>query len=86
MGTIGYALYKLLDLLLFIIFVQCIMTWIPGATNTKLYDILSNITDPIQDPIRSVIYRYLNSPLDFTPIIAFFLIRFVQRAILMIFW
>ncbi|SCH14629.1 YggT family protein [Romboutsia sp. 1001713B170207_170306_H8] len=86
MGTIGYALYRLLDLLLFIIFVQCIMTWIPGATQTKLYDILSTITDPIQDPIRSVVYRYLNSPLDITPIVAFFLIRIVQRVVLMVFW
>lgn len=85
MGTIGYALYRLLDLLLFIIFVQCIMTWIPGATQTKLYDILSTITDPIQDPIRSVVYRYLNSPLDITPIVAFFLIRIVQRVVLMVF-
>ncbi|WP_122638365.1 YggT family protein [Romboutsia sp. Marseille-P6047] len=85
MGTIGYALYRLLDLLLFIIFVQCIMTWIPGATQTKLYDILSTITDPIQDPIRSVVYRYLNSPLDITPIVVFFLIRIVQRVVLMVF-
>ena len=72
MGIIGVALYRLLDLLIFVIFVQCIMTWIPGATQTKLYDILSAITDPIEEPIRSVLYRYINSPLDFTPIIAFF--------------
>ena len=39
MSTIAIALYKLLDLFIFIIFVRCIMTWIPGATNTKLYDI-----------------------------------------------
>ena len=71
MGIIGVALYRLLDLLIFVIFVQCIMTWIPGATQTKLYDILSAITDPIEEPIRSVLYRYINSPLDFTPIIAF---------------
>lgn len=86
MGIIGMALYRLLDLLIFLIFVQCIMTWIPGATQTKLYDILSTITDPVEEPIRSVMYRYLNSPLDFTPIIAFFLIRLAQRAVLMIFW
>ncbi len=53
MGIIGVALYRLLDLLIFVIFVQCIMTWIPGATQTKLYDILSAITDPIEEPIRS---------------------------------
>ena len=56
MGIIGMALYRLLDLLIFLIFVQCIMTWIPGATQTKLYDMLSSITDPIEDPIRSVLY------------------------------
>ncbi|MBC5995980.1 YggT family protein [Romboutsia ilealis] len=85
MGIIGVALYRLLDLLIFVIFVQCIMTWIPGATQTKLYDILSAITDPIEEPIRSVLYRYINSPLDFTPIIAFFIIRLAQRAVFIIF-
>lgn len=82
---IGMALYKLLNLLTFIIFVQCMMTWIPGATQTKLYDVLCMITDPIQDPIRSVMYKYLNSPVDITPIIAFFIIRLAQRVVLIIF-
>lgn len=86
MGIIGIALYRILDLIVFLILVQCIMTWIPGARDTKLFDMLSMITDPIEDPIRSVIYRYTNSPIDFTPIIALFLIRFAQRAILVIFW
>lgn len=86
MSTIAIALYKLLDLFIFIIFVRCIMTWIPGATNTKLYDILCTLTDPIESPIRSVVYKYLNSPIDPTPIIAFFLIQLAQKVIIRVFW
>ncbi|MGL5330791.1 MAG: YggT family protein [Peptostreptococcaceae bacterium] len=86
MGTIGIALIKLLDLIVFLILVQCIMTWIPGARDTKLFDMISMITDPVEEPIRSLIYRYTNSPIDFTPIIALFLIRMAQNAVVSIFW
>ncbi|MGL5692745.1 MAG: YggT family protein [Peptostreptococcaceae bacterium] len=86
MGIIGVTLIKLLDLISFLILVQCIMTWIPGARDTKLFYMISMVTDTIEDPIRSVIYRYTNSPIDFTPIIALFLIRFAQRAVIAIFW
>lgn len=82
---IGVVLYKLLDLLSFIILAECLMTWVPGLTNTKLYYNVCKITEPIQGPIRNVLYKYMNSPIDITPIISLFLIRFAQRAVLGIF-
>ena len=82
---IGVVLYKLLNLLSFIILAECLMTWVPGLTDTKLYYTICKITDPIQGPIRDVLYKYMNSPIDITPIVSLFLIRFAQSAELGIF-
>lgn len=83
MGTIGFAVYKLLDLISFIILIKCLMTWIPGGTQNKVYEVFCTLTDPIQEPIRNIMFRYIDMPIDFSPIVALFLIRFAQRFVLM---
>ena len=47
---------------------------------------LSIITDPIEEPIRQVQYRYVSLPIDFSPLIAILLIQLIQRLIFIIFW
>ncbi|MEF9990937.1 MAG: YggT family protein [Romboutsia sp.] len=82
MVTILWSVVKLLDVLTFIILIKCIMTWIPGATQNKLYEVFCVLTDPIEDPIRSIVYKYVNGPIDFSPVIALLLIRVVQRLLM----
>lgn len=84
MEVIGIAVIKLLDILSFMILIRCIMTWVPGGSQSRLYEILYAITSPIEEPIRSAMYKFMNGPIDFSPIIALLLIRFAQRAIVMI--
>lgn len=84
MLTIGLAVIKLLDILSFMIVIRCLMTWVPGGSQNRLYEILYTITSPIEEPIRSAMYKFTNGPIDFSPIIALLLIRFAQRAIIMI--
>lgn len=84
MLTIGIALIKLLNILRWMILIRCIMTWVPGGTQNRLYEILYAITSPIEEPIRSAMYKFMNGPVDFSPIVALLLISFAQRAIVMI--
>lgn len=83
MNTIGFAIIKLLDLLSFLILIRCIMTWVPGGTQNKIYEIISTLTNPIEEPIRSMMYKFMNGPVDFSPVIAILLIEFAQKAIVM---
>lgn len=83
MGTIGFAVYKLLDLISFLIIVRCIMSWVPGGTQNRVYEIIGTLTNPIEEPIRSVMYKFMNGPVDFSPLIAILLIGLAQRVIIM---
>ena len=86
MQMIAIVLVKFLDILTWIILIQCLMSWFPGARYSKIYEILNTLTEPIMYPIRELLFRYIDIPIDFSPIIAFFLISIVQRLIICIAW
>ena len=86
MQMIAIVLVKFLDILTWIILIQCLMSWFQGARYSKIYEILNTLTEPIMYPIRELLFRYIDIPIDFSPIIAFFLISIVQRLIISIAW
>lgn len=86
MQIIAVLLIKLLNLLTWLILIQCLMSWFPGARYSKAYEILSMFTEPLVGPIREVLFRYIDIPIDFSPIIAFFVISMVQRLIYSLVW
>lgn len=79
--TIGYFV-NFLD---FMIFVRCLLSWIPMGPN-PISNFIYTITEPILKPIRDMIYRSpLGGPgmmLDFSPIIAMLLLSGVYNLIL----
>ena len=86
MHMIAVILIKFLDIFSWIILIQCLMSWFPGARYSRAYEILSTFTEPLMGPIRELLFRYINIPIDFSPIIAFFLISMLQRLILNLVW
>ena len=86
MGVLAISLVRLLDVISFIIVIQCVLSWIPSIRMSKIYEALSIITDPIEEPIRQVQYRYVSLQIDFSPLIAILLIQLIQRLIFIIFW
>ena len=86
MGVLAISLVRLLDVISFIIVIQCVLSRIPSIRMSKIYEALSIITDPIEEPIRQVQYRYVSLPIDFSPLIAILLIQLIQRLIFIIFW
>lgn len=90
MGILGLAIHYFANLLIILIFVRAILSWFPeprsdGPLRMIYYGLLKmahTMTDPIVGPIRSLIQKSpLGGPgmvLDFSPIIAFFLINFVR--------
>lgn len=86
MQIIAALLIKLLNILTWLILIQCLMSWFPGARYSKAYEILSMFTEPLVGPIREVLFRYIDIPIDFSPIIAFFVISMAQRLIYSLVW
>ena len=86
MQMIAVLLIKLLNVLTWLIIIQCLMSWFPGARYSRAYEILSMFTEPLVGPIREVLFIYIDIPIDFSPIIAFFVISMVQRLIISLAW
>ena len=82
MSTIGIALYYLFDILSWIIVIKSFMTWLPSGGG-KFYDVLSTITEPIEAPIRSVMYT--NGPVDFSPMVAILALMLLKNVALRVF-
>ena len=84
MSTIGISLYYLLDILSWIIVIRSFMTWLPNGGG-KFYDILSIVTEPIESPIRSIMYKYTSGPVDFSPMIAIIALMILKNVLLRVF-
>jgi len=85
MEAIVSALNIFFMVLTYALFARIILSWIPVFHGTRFMELLLMVTEPILAPIRGVIQRSpLGGPgmvLDFSPIIAFFLLNFLQNFI-----
>ena len=86
MHMIAVLLVRLLNILTWLILIQCLMSWFPGARYSKAYEIISMFTEPLVGPIRETLFRYIDIPIDFSPIIAIFIISMGQRLIYSLVW
>ncbi|MFI3211058.1 MAG: YggT family protein [Peptostreptococcaceae bacterium] len=79
MNTIAVAMYHVLDIVSWIIVIKSFLTWVPNETTERLYDILSVITEPIEAPIRSLTSKFMNGPVDLTPMFAIILLMMLKN-------
>lgn len=86
MHILAVFLIKLLNLYTWLIIIQCLMSWFPEARMSRAYETLSTITEPLVGPIRDILFRYINIPIDFSPVIAIFVIELLQKLIVAIAW
>ncbi len=80
MNQIIMLLSMLLSLLEITIFIECIASWIPQFQGNKFMILVHNITYPILQPFRNLQNRFSPGlPMDFSPIIALFVINIIRR-------
>jgi YggT family protein len=79
--TIELFLYALELLIL----VRVLLSWIPSAYNNPFVKFIIQITEPILAPIRKLIDKSIfggkGNVLDFSPLIAFLLLRILQSLV-----
>ena len=67
----------LLRLLTFAIIARALLSWFSPGYNNPIVRILDEITDPILSPLRKIIPAF--GGIDFTPIIAIFLLQILGQ-------
>ena len=77
-------LYRLVDLYTILIFVRCIMTWLPR--NTGVLASIDTVLGKICDPYLNLFKRFIppiGGMVDISPIIALLVLQFAMR---IVFW
>ena len=73
------------NVLYIVLFARILLSWFPMARGSRLVELLFMLTEPVLAPIRSLIHRSpLGGPgmmIDFSPIIAFILLRLFSSVI-----
>jgi YggT family protein len=81
---IATAIYYMLDILVYAIFIYVILSWVPNGRNSKFGYLLARFIEPVLGPIRNLFQRRSSAtmmPIDFSPLIALLLIRVLRGII-----
>lgn len=65
------------------ILVECISSWIPQMRYNQFMDIVRSIAYPILEPCRRLQDKFVSdSPIDFSPILALFLLDIIRGVLI----
>lgn len=78
--TIIITLFNLLELA---ILLEVILSWIPQIGNNKFVSTIHNFIYPMMEPLKGLQDRLIPGlPIDFSPILALFILDILKRLIL----
>lgn len=77
-GAIAKVLDIILNLYMWIIIIRAIVSWVNPDPYNPIIQFLYQVTEPVLSPIRRIIPTYTTG-IDFSPIIVFLLIIFLQN-------
>ena len=86
-GLLATSIYWFSELLTTILLVRCIFSWFPVSpysTLGKIYGLTIRLTEPVVEPCRRLLSRFNTGVLDFSVLLAFFLIQFVANLLIRI--
>lgn len=81
MYVLKVALSYLIEIIIWAIIIKSLMSWFPGAMYSRVYMLLEEFTSPIEMPIRKLMGKYNSGPLDFSPMIAIFVLILLNNLI-----
>ena len=84
MSLLAYSLITIIErlswLLYILIMIRVILSWLP--TNNNFTELIYNITDPMLKPFKDVLDKYLNLPIDFSPLLFLLCLQAVERILM----
>ncbi len=81
MEIVATAVYWLIEIVQWTIFLRVIVSWLPVRRENPLIRALFTVTEPILSPIRSIISKSSigkNTMFDFSPIVAFLILSLIS--------
>ena len=82
-----YFVGSLLRILQFMFFARAIMSWFVQGSDSKIYEFLCLVTEPVIQPFRSLLSRVSalrNCPFDFAFMLAFFVLIVLEQMVYML--
>ena len=84
MSLLAYSLITIIErlswLLYILIMIRVILSWVP--TNNNFTELIYNITNPMLKPFKDVLDKYLNLPIDFSPLLFLLCLQAVERILI----
>ena len=84
MSLLAYSLITIIErlswLVYILIMIRVILSWVP--TNNNFTELIYNITDPMLKPFKDVLDKYLNIPIDFSPLLFLLCLQAVERILI----
>jgi YggT family protein len=84
-GLLVVAIYWFSELLTTILLVRCIFSWFPISPYSflgKIQNLCIQLTEPVVAPCRQLLSRFNTGMLDFSVLLAFFLIQFAANLLI----
>ncbi len=66
-----------INLLILLVFIHAIGSWIPKVRESRFYEALDNLIEPLLEPIRRVLPP--TGGFDFSPLVLLFILYFIKH-------
>ena len=84
MSLLAYSLITIIErlswLLYILIMIRVLLSWIP--MNNNFTELIYNITDPMLKPFKDFLDKYINLPIDFSPLLFILCLQAVERILI----
>ena len=84
MSLLAYSLITIIErlswLVYILIMIRVILSWFP--MNNNFTDLVYNITEPMLKPFKDFLDKYINLPIDFSPLLFLLCLQAVERILI----
>ena len=84
MSLLAYSLITIIErlswLVYILIMIRVFLSWVP--MNNNFTELIYNLTEPVLKPFRDVLDKYLNLPIDLSPLLFIVCIEAVERILI----
>ena len=84
MSLLAYSLITIIQKLSWIIYIlimiRVLFSWIP--MNNSFSELIYNVTEPMLKPFKDVLNKYLNLPIDLSPLLFIVCIEAVEKILI----
>lgn len=83
MGLIEYSLGMLIQIYIFAVIIYVLMSWVPGARESRFGEFLGQIVEPYLEVFRRIIPPL--GMIDISPIVAIIVLQFALQGLYVLF-